>query len=223
MNGSTRMNNNGDGVTAWVAQRLSKLAPDHIMIDLKGGTPPLPLGTITTPIAPLALPYIPGHKTNIDGTITWPYIDPREGEWSAMVQKLDGLIIVTPEYNRCIPGEVKNTIDHLFPEWENLPIAVVNFGGQGGDGCAEQMETLLKAIKAKHIGPREVSIVIPFGEYIAGMKRTAPGDEVFKQYEGQMDAVVSRVVEAAKERAGWHEDRKKMAEMGKELHETVKG
>lgn len=228
MNGSTRMNNNADGVTSWVQSRFSLLTQGisispPIIIDLKGGTPPLPLGPITSPIAPLALPYIPGHKTNLDGTITWPYIDPRESQWSEIVQRLDGLVIVTPEYNKCIPGEVKNTIDHLYPEWEGLPIAVINFGGQGGDGCSQQMEVLLQAIKAKVVSAREISIVLPFGDYIAGMRRTKPEDELFKEYEGKLDGVVGRMVEAAAKRSVWNEERKKMAEMGKELHQTLGG
>lgn len=53
---------------------------------------------------------------------------------SEKVRQTDCLIIITPEYNHSIPGVLKNAIDHLYPEYDDKPIASVttSAGGFGG-------------------------------------------------------------------------------------------
>ena len=66
-------------------------------------------------------------------------------EWlafKAAIAAADGVLFVTPEYNRTIPGALKNAIDvgsrpYGKSAWEKKPAAVVTAspGGQGGFGC----------------------------------------------------------------------------------------
>lgn len=53
---------------------------------------------------------------------------------SHKVEEADCLVIVTPEYNHSIPGILKNTLDYLYPEYDDLPFAYVtdSAGGFGG-------------------------------------------------------------------------------------------
>ena len=45
-------------------------------------------------------------------------------EYKDLIESLDGVIIVTPEYNRSIPGVLKNAI-----EWASRPYGQFSFGG----------------------------------------------------------------------------------------------
>jgi len=66
-------------------------------------------------------------------------------EWVAFKQAIaaaDGVLFVTPEYNRTIPGALKNAIDvgsrpYGKSAWEKKPVAIVTASpsGVGGFGC----------------------------------------------------------------------------------------
>ncbi len=66
-------------------------------------------------------------------------------EWVGFKQAIaaaDGILFVTPEYNRTIPGALKNAIDvgsrpYGKSAWEKKPAAIVTAspGGIGGFGC----------------------------------------------------------------------------------------
>jgi len=56
----------------------------------------------------------------------------------AMVEA-DGIVFVTPEYNRSIPGVLKNAIDFLYAEWNNKAMGVVSYGVVGGARAAEHL------------------------------------------------------------------------------------
>eukprot|EP01137_Pigoraptor_chileana_P033089 Opistho-2@23495 len=40
------------------------------------------------------------------------------------INKADGVIIITPEYNGGYPASLKNVIDLLYAEWKRKPIAI---------------------------------------------------------------------------------------------------
>ncbi|MGV2480467.1 UNVERIFIED_CONTAM: NAD(P)H-dependent oxidoreductase, partial [Salmonella enterica subsp. enterica serovar Weltevreden] len=50
------------------------------------------------------------------------------------ITEVDGVIIVTPEYNGGYPASLKNVIDLLYAEWKRKPIAIatVSAGPFGG-------------------------------------------------------------------------------------------
>ena len=62
-------------------------------------------------------------------------------EWSEIMKRADGLIIVSPEYNHGYPGELKLMLDHLYDEYNRKPVAIC--GVSGGDlGGARMVEVL---------------------------------------------------------------------------------
>jgi NAD(P)H-dependent FMN reductase len=69
---------------------------------------------------------------------------------SARIDRADGLVIVTPEYNSGIPGSVKNALDYLLPEFQRLPVGVatVSAGGFGGVSCLAQLRLVLLSMGA---------------------------------------------------------------------------
>lgn len=60
--------------------------------------------------------------------------------WQEIMDKADGLIVVTPEYNHGYPGELKLAIDSLKKEYANKPVAFVGAGGfAGGTRAVQQL------------------------------------------------------------------------------------
>lgn len=58
-----------------------------------------------------------------------------EGEvkkWLDKLSEADALIIASPEYNRSIPGPVKNALDYVAFELAKKPVALVTHGSVGG-------------------------------------------------------------------------------------------
>lgn len=63
--------------------------------------------------------------------------------WSALVDGFDGFVFVTPEYNRGIPGALKNALDFLYAEWNDKAAAICCYGSSGGLRAAEQLKLVL--------------------------------------------------------------------------------
>ena len=57
-------------------------------------------------------------------------------EWSKTVDKGDGFIFITPEYNHSYSAVLKNAIDYLFYEWNYKPVTLVSYGSLAGGARA---------------------------------------------------------------------------------------
>jgi NAD(P)H-dependent FMN reductase len=66
------------------------------------------------------------------------YTDERERGWVDLVGRMDGFIIVTPEYNHGYPAALKNALDHVYAGWNRKPVAFVSYGGSSGGVRAVQ-------------------------------------------------------------------------------------
>lgn len=71
------------------------------------------------------------------------YVREETRAWSALISGYDGFIFVTPEYNRGIPGSLKNALDYLYAEWNDKAAGIVCYGSSGGLRAAEQLKTTL--------------------------------------------------------------------------------
>jgi NAD(P)H-dependent FMN reductase len=63
-------------------------------------------------------------------------------KWADFVAKLDGFVVVTPEYNHSIPGVLKNAFDYLYAEWNNKSLGIVSYGSAGGTRAAEHLRLI---------------------------------------------------------------------------------
>jgi len=84
---------------------------------------------------------LPLYDPDLDGDAPAPWVRFRE-----QVAAVDGLLFVTPEYNRGIPGALKNAIDvgsrpYGKSVFAKKPAAIVTAspGGIGGFGCNHQL------------------------------------------------------------------------------------
>ncbi|MBI2473705.1 NAD(P)H-dependent oxidoreductase [Candidatus Uhrbacteria bacterium] len=74
---------------------------------------------------------------------------PRAQQWSHIMTRADGLIIVTPEYNHGYPGELKLMIDQIYKEYTNKALAVcgVSSGWTGGVRAVKLLVSVAHTLK----------------------------------------------------------------------------
>ncbi|MBL7871213.1 MAG: NAD(P)H-dependent oxidoreductase [Cyclobacteriaceae bacterium] len=71
-------------------------------------------------------------------------------DFAEKINKSDGVIIVTPEYNGGYPASLKNVIDLLYNEWRRKPIAIatVSNGSFGGTQVITSLQFSFFKIRA---------------------------------------------------------------------------
>jgi len=78
--------------------------------------------------------------------------------WGAKLASLDGLIVVTPEYNHGPSAVLKNALDYAYKEFVRKPIGFVGYGGVGAARAIEQLRLVAVELQmapvrnAVHIG-----------------------------------------------------------------------
>lgn len=121
--------------------------------------------------------------------------DPAVAEFVAQLEKADGLVFVTPEYNYSIPGVLKNAID-----WGSRPafasafkdkpcfVVTVSGGATGGVRAQAHLKYVLNGMLARpHI---DKEIIVPFANTKITDGRFE--DESFNDFAGpQFDAFVA--------------------------------
>jgi len=72
--------------------------------------------------------------------------------WREVMDRADGLIIVSPEYNHGYPGELKIALDYLYEEYADKPVGIcaVSSGHFGG---ARMVENLLPVLLSLRMHP----------------------------------------------------------------------
>ena len=91
-------------------------------------------------------------------------------KWQAKLNEFDGFIIVTAEYNRSIPGALKNAIDWAYKPFMKKAVAYMSYGSVGGARAVEHLRTIMVELQAVsvrhglHIGGSE------FGPIMMGQK-----------------------------------------------------
>jgi NAD(P)H-dependent FMN reductase len=76
-----------------------------------------------------------------------------------MLDRADGYVVVSPEYNHGYPGALKNAIDFTFIEWTRKPMAFVGWGQVGGARAIEQLR--LVAVELEMAPLRHAVHILP--------------------------------------------------------------
>ena len=90
-----------------------------------------------------------------------PSQNPNAVRWQKKLAEFDGYIFVTAEYNRSVPGSLKNALDQAYVEWNRKPMAAVGYGSTGGARAVEHLRTIAVELQmvpvrsAVHIGGGE--------------------------------------------------------------------
>lgn len=120
------------------------------------------------------------------------YPDGEVQRFAEAIAGFDAYIFVTPEYNKGVPGPMKNAVDHLMVEWVGKPVGFVGYGGQGARVAVSAWRPTVRNFKMRDVEPAvELNI---FGEDFAGDKLT-PRTEKAEDLKG----MVAKIVECSKQ------------------------
>ena len=122
---STRPRRIGHHVAAWVRD----LAPDDVEL-------------VEVDLRELALPLLDEPEMPSDGH----YVHEHTRRWAAIVEGLDAVVLVMPEYNRGYNAALKNAIDYLYAEWDGMPVACVGYGWSGAQYARSALRQTLERI-----------------------------------------------------------------------------
>ena len=130
--GSVRTGRIGKPVADWVMRRAQEYDGDleFELIDLK---------EVNLPFLDEPAPARRGHD----------YVHEHTKRWSKMIKDADALVIITPEYNHGYPPVLKNAIDFLYKEWNDLPVGLVGYGGGGATHSIRQLREVMELVKMK--------------------------------------------------------------------------
>jgi len=111
------------------------------------------------------------------------------------IKAADGLMFVTPEYNRSVPGVLKNALDHASrpygqSAWKDKPAGVIgaSIGAIGTAVAQQHLRTMLAYLDMPTLGQPEAFIHVTDGLFDADGSIGA-GSREFLQ--GWMDAYVA--------------------------------
>ena len=82
-----------------------------------------------------------------------PSTEPEAIRWQQKLNEFDGYIVVTAEYNRSVPGALKNAIDWAYKPFNRKAVAYVSYGSVGGARAVEHLRTIfveLQAVSVRH-------------------------------------------------------------------------
>jgi NAD(P)H-dependent FMN reductase len=119
--GTTREGRFSEKVASWVAERLkARDGFDIELVDLRDH--PLPFFDADAPV-----------KTLRD------YRRDDVAQLGRTIDRADGFVVLTAEYNHGYPAVLKNAMDWTFVEWRRKPITFVGWGNVGGARAIEQL------------------------------------------------------------------------------------
>jgi NAD(P)H-dependent FMN reductase len=152
--GTTRPDRFSEKPVAWLVDRIGRRDDIELeVLDLRDH--PLPLFEEKLPLARSLRNYPNENMARI----------------GRLVDRADGYIIVTGEYNHGYPAALKNALDHLFPEFNRKPVAFVGYGNVGGARAIEQLRQVVVELEmaplrhAVHIPPQVMIEAINVGEF----------------------------------------------------------
>lgn len=105
------------------------------------------------------------------------------------IASADGFIIVSPEYNRGYPGELKHLLDSFHDEYKRKPVAIcgVSSGQTGGARAVEQLRLVAIGLE---MAPIKNTLLFPFITNAFSQDGT-PQDATFKEKAQAMCAELS--------------------------------
>jgi NAD(P)H-dependent FMN reductase len=104
------------------------------------------------------------------------YLNAHTKRWSATIDRFDGFVFVTPEYNSAIPAALKNAIDYLWAEWNHKAAGIVSYGLYGGVRAAEQLRQTMAEIKVADVHAQVAITFADFDFTESGAGVCAPGE-----------------------------------------------
>ena len=140
--GSTRQGRFSEKPARWIWQHLKKRdGVDARLLDLRDYPMPF-FDQHSTP----AMPGRPAFEHDV------------VQKWTAAIERSDGFVFVTPEYNYGTSAVLKNAIDWVYSEWNRKAVGFVSYGSAMGARAVQQLrETAIEL----QLAPIRASVHIP--------------------------------------------------------------
>ena len=171
--GSTRPGRKGTTVGHWVNDHARQRddVPGKVSFEL------LELEDFDLPL--LQEPTVPAAADR-------DYETPQTRAWSEAIDRYDGFVFVTPEYNHGVPAAMKNAVDVLGPEWAHKAVGFVSYGADGGVRAVEHWRTVVANVMMSAVRA-QLSLLV-FEDWHDGDFR--PLD----RREGELDTMLDQLV-----------------------------
>ena len=167
--GSTRPGRNGKQVADWVMQHAVRRSDaDFELIDLLD----YPLPHLDEPLPPNMGQYQNAHTK----------------DWAATIDRFDGFVFVTPEYNHSTSGVLKNAIDFLYAEWNNKAMGVVSYGAVGGARAAEHLRLIAGELQMADV---RTNVALSLFTDFRNFSELAPGEHQLQALDVMFAQVVA--------------------------------
>lgn len=167
--GSTRPGRIGPRIAQWVFEEASKRDDAEFeLIDLES----------------FNLPLLDEAKPASSGVYTHEHTR----KWSEVIDRCDGYIFVTAEYNHGIPGALKNGIDFLWNEWNNKACGFVSYGSIGGSRSVEQLRLVVSNLMMASVRSQ---VMFTFGHEFDNDMNLEPTEISYKG----LDSTITQVLE----------------------------
>jgi len=152
--GSTRPNRNSPAVAEWVVSRAAgRERAEYEVVDISQWRLPL----LDEPVPASAGRYSHEHTRR----------------WAAEVDRFDGFVFITPEYNHGLPAALKNAIDFVFAEWGNKAAGFVSYGSAYGVRAVEQLRLVLAEVSVATV---RAQVMLSLFEDFRDFHEFAPGE-----------------------------------------------
>ena len=220
--GSMRKGGNGAGIAAWIVRHLqarlkergftqgTSALSDSFSIEIIDPTcAPHPLGPMVDSsripaqlaLVMEAMPELASSPADGDAAESpslpcYAYSSPSVRSWSRFVLSLSGLCILTPQYNWGYPGELKTALDHLYHEWQGMPLMLATYGGHGGVKADEQLRQVTQGGLKMSVVERRVNITLPKAYIREGARVDKDGADAFlAEFEAPLIAACEEWIE----------------------------
>ena len=121
--GSTRQGRFSEKPARWIWRQLNEReGVDARLLDLRD----YPMPFFDQPVPP-AMPGRPPFEHEV------------VKKWTEAIERSDGFVFVTPEYNYGPAAVLKNAIDWVYPEWNRKAVGFVSYGSAMGARAVQQL------------------------------------------------------------------------------------
>lgn len=132
-------------------------------------------------------PNMPGRRE---------YTKEHTKNWSAIVDRADAFVFVTPEYNSTPAPALKNALDFLFHEWAFKPASFVSYGGIWAG--ARAVQALKPTLTQLSVMPVPEMVPIPAVSGQLDEQGNFPGGEIYEKGAAGMLNSLAKWSEALK-------------------------
>lgn len=167
--GSTRPVRKGAAVADWVMSEASSRTDARFeLIDLAAH----PLPHFDEPNQPARNEYTLDHSK----------------QWSAVIDRFDGYVFITPEYNHGVPGVLKNAVDFLYREWNDKAAGLVGYGAVGGTRAMEQLRLIAAGVEMATV---RTSVALSVFTEFEDFTRFAPTPRAVAALHAMLDRLIA--------------------------------